>query len=45
MIDPSLPLPVDGVLVTNDIVAMFTSLLGILRPDAVAERSMDGTDL
>jgi CheY-like chemotaxis protein len=34
-VDPSLPLPVGGVLVTNDMVAMFTRLFAILRPDAL----------
>lgn len=34
-LDPSLPAPVGGVLVTNDMVAMFTRLFAILRPDAL----------
>ncbi len=34
-VDPSLPPPVGGVLVTNDLVAMFARLLAILRPDAL----------
>lgn len=34
-VDPTLPPPVGGVLVTNDMVAMFTRLFAILRPDAL----------
>ena len=34
-VDPSLPIPVGGALVTNDRAAMLTCVLSILRPDAV----------